>query len=168
MNNNSFPHRGNNRVLVLMALLSCVSSMNLPVFPPWRHQQSTCSFSLWKRMWWQPGTCEVGGGVARKPSKASGLGETMTQFYQLCLWRWSSERDWPRQVCWVGSTRGLLPASRLIEKWPLLLCSKNGVSWEWPGWLMCWCFGKAQQPIFKMTEWLRFTDSLILHVCPDI
>lgn len=109
-NNNSFPLRVNNRVLVLMAPLSWLfytvcAAHPIPVLPC-RHQQRSCSFSLWKRTRWQPGPCEVGGD-ARIPSKTSGLGETMTQFYQLCLCRWSSERDWLRCARYQRATASI-------------------------------------------------------------
>lgn len=137
--------------------------MDLLLFLPWRHQHHLLLFPLEEDVvtaWHLWGAW----GVARIPSKASGLGETMTQFYQLCLWGWSSQRDWLRQVSWVPEGH----CQHQVWLKSDLYCCTNGVSWEWPGWLMWWCFGEAQQPIFKMTEWLRFTDSLTLHVCPDI
>lgn len=145
----------------MLAVLHCVLHILLLFFLA-RSAENLLLFPLEEDMV-TAGPCEVGGD-ARIPSKASGLGETMIPFYQLGLCGWSSERDWLRQECWVPEGH----CQHQVFLKSDLFCCTNWVSWKWPGWLMWWWVGKAQQLIFKMTKWLRFTDSFTLHVSPEI
>lgn len=76
--------------------------------------------------------------------------------------RCPSERDWLKQVYQVSKGHH---RHQVCWKSDLYQCI-SWESWKWPGWLM-WCFRKAQQLIFKMTEWLRFTDHLSPFTCPQ-
>lgn len=105
-------------------------------------------------------SCEAGGDVVRIPSKALGLGETVTWFYYLHLCRCFSERDWLEQVYQVSKGHC---QHQVCLKSDLYHCV-NWESWKWPG-SLTWCFGKAQQVLFNILEGLRFTDHLSSFMC---
>lgn len=124
--------------------------MDLLLCLPCRQQQRTCSFSLCKRTWWQPGTMKSVGVLPGFPPR-----------------RQDRVKQWPSSISYafVGdllTETGLdrcagyqRATARTKSVWKVTFTAapaewaENGLGDLW------WYPGKAQQLTFKMTEWFQ-------------